>query len=170
MDRKVKKGVVRPDKIYNFNLSNLKQRKLQLAENAQKCTDFELFASFIVTVRKGFTVKIGPGTSDHCYMTSDYDIFQNPEISNVIVHYPASRLLNTVKKCSNGLLQPLQPAPCLYDQCMILNMLSNDHVRFLHKGPLRFKYRFSICQTATSLRNKILYLYKNCKFHDLFQL
>ena len=170
LDRKVKKGVVRPDKIYNFNLSNLKQRKLQLAENAKKCTDLELFASFIVTMRKGFTVKIGPGTSDHCYMTSDYEIFQNSEISNVIVNYPASRLLNTVKKSSNDFLQPLQPVPCLYDQCIILNMLSNDHVRFLHKGPLRFKYRFSICPAATSLRNKILHLYKNCKFQDLFQL
>ena len=49
-------------------------------------------------------------------------------------------------------------------------MLSNDHVQFLHKGPLRLKYHFSICPAATSLRNKILYLYKKCKFQDLFQL
>ena len=86
LHRKVKNSAMRPDKMYNFKLSNLKQRKLQLAANAQKCTDLELLASFYVAMHKDFTVKIGPGTSDDCCMTSD-NMFQNPEISS---HNPLS--------------------------------------------------------------------------------
>ncbi|CAC5425031.1 unnamed protein product [Mytilus coruscus] len=53
-----------------------------------------------------------------------------------------------------------------YKSCMI-NFLSNDHNRFLGKENLLYHYRFSTSPKATSLRNRVLYLYKNYQLNEL---
>ncbi|XP_052063111.1 uncharacterized protein LOC127702847 [Mytilus californianus] len=164
-----RKSRTRPDKIYANNLKSLKSRRQQLCEKVKDFCDIELAACFVHTARHGYKVKIDSDASDGLYFSSNNELFHTDIIQNKILHYPEVKNAEVSDKCSDDFMKPL-PASNVnnlcYKSCMI-NFLSNDHNRFLGKENLRYHYRFSTSPKATSLRNRVLYLYKNHQLNEL---
>jgi hypothetical protein len=92
------KSRIRPDKVHKYNLSNLKERKFQLAQHAENFTSFDLCSCFVLTIRKGFTVKISTKELDACYMSCDNEMLTTSDIHDIICHYPENRTVDHLEK------------------------------------------------------------------------
>ncbi|VDI62285.1 Hypothetical predicted protein [Mytilus galloprovincialis] len=168
-NKDLRKSRIRPDKIYGNNLKSLKSKRQQLCEKVKNFCDIELTACFVHTARHGYKVNIDSDAGDGLYFSSNNELFHNETIQNKILHYPEVKNAEVSEKFSDDFMKPLPACNVnnlCYKSCMI-NFLSNDHNRFLGNKNLRYPCRFSTSPKATSLRNRVLYLYKNNQLNEL---
>jgi hypothetical protein len=117
-----RKSPSRPGKVYKYNLSDLKGKKLQLADDTENFTNLDLYACFVFTICKGFTVKICTNASDAYYMSCDNQMLKTPAIHAIICHYPEIRIVDQFEKSLEDLLKCFAFVESLYEQSIMLNL------------------------------------------------